>query len=63
MLQLYLEVENVKKSTGDTVTGKPVTNPAEVALDTSIVMAHRRCTAEIPTLTEEWRQNGWTPSR
>jgi hypothetical protein len=43
------------KPTGDTVTGKPMTNSAVVALDTRISLAHRRRTAEIPYLTEERR--------
>ncbi len=38
------------------MTGKPVSNPAEVALDTSIIMAHRGRTAEIPFLTKERSQ-------
>jgi hypothetical protein len=42
-----------QKPTGDTVTGKPVTNPAVVALDTSIVVAHSRRIAKIPSVTKE----------
>jgi hypothetical protein len=38
------------------VAGKPVTNTAVVALDTGLVVAHRRRTAEISSLTEEQRQ-------
>jgi hypothetical protein len=46
MLQLYLKGKNVKKPTGETVTGKPVTNPVVVALDTSIIVAYIRHTAD-----------------
>jgi hypothetical protein len=35
------------------VTEKPVTNPAVLALDTSVSVAHRRHTVVIPSLTEE----------
>ncbi len=34
----------------------PVTNSAVVALDTSILVAHRRRTAEIPSVSEKDRQ-------
>jgi hypothetical protein len=50
MLPLYVKG---KKPTGDSVTGKAVTNPAIVALDPSIAVAYRWLTAEIPSLTEE----------
>jgi hypothetical protein len=50
--------------TGDTVTGEPVTKPDVVALDTGIIMGHRRRTAEIPCSIEEQRHKykiryGW----
>jgi hypothetical protein len=52
MLQLNLAGENVKRPL-EIPTGKPVTNPVVVALDTSIFVAHKGCTVEIPSLTEE----------
>jgi hypothetical protein len=45
-----------QKPAGDTVTGKPVTYSAIVALDTSTIVEHRKRKAEIPLLTEEQRQ-------
>jgi hypothetical protein len=39
MLQLNLKGKKSQKPPGDMVTGKPVTNPAAVASDTSIVVA------------------------
>ena len=51
-LNVIVIPEKLKRQnpTGDSVTGKPMTNPAVVALDTSIVVAHRRRTTEIPSL-------------
>jgi hypothetical protein len=55
MSTVILEVK-CQIRTGDTVTGTPMTNPAVMAIDTSIAVADRRRTAEILSLTEERRQ-------
>jgi hypothetical protein len=41
------------KTSGETVTGKAVSDPVVLALDISITVEHQMCIVELPTLTEE----------
>jgi hypothetical protein len=51
MLEIYLKGKKCQQSSGDSVTGKPATNPAVVALDTITLKGHKGHTVEILSLT------------